>query len=79
MGSECRMEDRLSPELQHAIREVLNRVQCPMPVLDAAEAAGELAKRVPDAAAIGVERLRDEIVREAARNGRVAIAFSPES
>ena len=78
MGANRRMETPLSPEVQRAIREVLEQTyRSPTQILDASSAASALARLIPAAAAIGIDALRDEIVREATQDGRLGIAFLP--
>jgi hypothetical protein len=66
--------------LPDSVLEAIHRLidsanQSDLPIIDVSESATQLAATLPEAAALGLERLRDAIAHTASRDSRVGLSI----
>jgi hypothetical protein len=67
----------MPPSVMEAIRNLIEQANSlDLPIIEVTESAAKLAATMPEAAALGVERLRDEIAFVASRDSRVGLSIN---
>jgi hypothetical protein len=67
----------LPAPVREAIQRLIDKANdSDLPIVDVAESAAELVAKVPEAAELGLERLRDAIAHTAARDSRVGLSIN---
>ncbi len=67
----------LPDSVSQAIRRLIDQANgSEIPIVDVTASAAMLAASMPEAAALGLDRLRDEIAFQASKDGRVGLSLS---
>jgi hypothetical protein len=67
----------LPDSVLQAIRRLVEQANdSDLPIVDVTESAAKLAATMPEAAALGLERLRNEIAHTASRDSRVGLSIN---
>lgn len=67
----------LPASVSQAIRQLIDQANgSEVPIVDVSASAAALAASMPEAAALGMARLRDEIAFHASKDGRVGLSLT---